>query len=873
MIRWKRWLVALGMSIVAIIGVIVAVSYFFTDFLVDVWWFNSLGYELYFWQRVLYKYAVFSSVFICFFLIFFLNFLIASRFLGSSPTSSKRTAEALKSYQRLLHEFRTGSMWIYTPLSMVLSVVIAFPLYERWESFLLYLFSPGAKITDPVYGKNISFYLFAYPIYRLLQRRLLIAFGILLVAIAILYLVEKRLLSREEKRLPSGARTHLSMIVLLVALIQIWDFILQRYDLLYGRSHMPLFFGAGFIEMNITLPLLWSCVILAAGASLAFVYFMNTHKGFKPLLVLAAAFALTLGLRYASFPLELVEHYIVKPNEATKERPYITDNIQATLSAYDLTNVEVRNFTPTHSLTDLESIPDIETILRNTPVWDRDELDDFYRQLEDLRTYYDFPYVYVDRYTVNGVYQQVNLAARELNWNLIPQRAQSWINRHLSFTHGYGAVMTPAEQSGEEPMVWFLRGIPPRSDYGFQIEQPGIYYGRNSNDGYVIAPNSSGELDYPKGSRNVMTAYNGKGGVPVDSIIKRFVFSLYFKDKNVFFTTKMLPNSKIIFRNKLSERVGLLAPYLILDSDPYLVVTKKKLFWILDAYTVSDQYPYSMYSMSDRGQINYIRNSVKIVVDAYDGTVDFYIWDPHDPIIEAYSRIYPGLFKKASQMPPALREHVRYPKGIFETQMKIYSEYHMTDPEVFYQREDVWQFPKTFAGQKSSEIMPYYLTLNLIKPSRFDFLLLQPMSPIGRDNLRSLALAGCDTPYYGKIIIYNFPKGELVYGPAQIYALINQNPTISQQFTLWDQAGSRVDRGKIIVLPVGKVMLYIQPVYLKASTALKIPELMRLIVSQGQVVTMKRTLEEAYADLVQKIRTQLEQEGKRYAPSLQGPRK
>jgi uncharacterized membrane protein (UPF0182 family) len=314
----------------------------------------------------------------------------------------------------------------------------------------------------------------------------------------------------------------------------------------------------------------------------------------------------------------------------------------------------------------------------------------------------------------------------------------------------------------------------------------------------------------------------------------------------------MLPKSKIIFRNKLSVMLHELVPYLVLDGEPYVVVTKKRLFWIQDAYTVSDQYPYSIPSDTAKGQINYIRNSVKIVIDAYNGTVDFYIWDPKDPIVEAYNRVYPGLFKNASQMPADIKEHVRYPKEIFEIQMQIFSEYHMTDPEVFYQREDVWQFPKTFVGQKSTEIRPYYLTLNLIKPSRFDFLLLQPMSPIGRDNLRSLALVGCDPPYYGKIIIYNFPKGELVYGPSQIYALINQDPTISQQFSLWDQAGSRVDRGKIIVLPVGHVILYIQPVYLKSSTALKIPELMRLIVSQGQVVTMQRTLEDAYADLVKK---------------------
>ena len=353
MIRWKRWLVALGMSIVIVIGVVVAISFFFTDFLVNVWWFNSLGYQLYFWQRLLYKYAVFASVFICFFLIFFINFLVSSRFVGASEASKVRSSDSLRSYQRLIHGFRTCSMWLYTPLSMLLAVVIALPLYEQWEGFLLYLFSSPAKISDPVYGNDISFYLFSFPIYRLLQRRFFIAFAVLLAAVAILYLVEKRLLAAERKRLPSGARLHLSLMVLLVFLLVIWDFILQRYDLLYGTRHMPLFFGPGFVEMNITWPLIWACIIFLSGTALSFVYFMNSRKGLGIFMAIGVMFAVALGLRYASFPLQLVEHYIVKPNEASKERPYIADNIQSTLTGYTLKNVEIRDFVPTHETSEL----------------------------------------------------------------------------------------------------------------------------------------------------------------------------------------------------------------------------------------------------------------------------------------------------------------------------------------------------------------------------------------------------------------------------------------------------------------------------------------------------------------------------------------
>ncbi len=869
MVHWKRWLAATVVSITALAGIVIALSFFFSHFLVDIWWFDSVGYEAYFWQRALYRYAVLGSVSIFFFLIFFLNFWVASRFLGATLPARTPTAASLKSYRRLLRGFRTGSMWIYTPLSIILSVLIALPLYERWEAFLLYLFSPKANVTDPVYGKEIGYYLFAYPIYTLIQHRLLIAFGVLLIGITLLYLVERRILAREEKRLPAGAKAHISILVFLVFLIEIWDFVLQRYGLLYSRSHLPLFFGPGYVEMNITWVLIWICMILLAGAAISLIYLINTRKGIRIFAGFAVVFALGLGAKYSDFLLQTVEKYIVKPNESSTERPYIQNNIKSTLSAYRLDDVEVRDFNPERIPTDI-SIPEIQSILRNTPVWDGELLDDVYKQLQNLRTYYDFPGVDVDRYTVNGLYQQVFLSARELNRDQIPEGARNWINEHLSYTHGYGAVMTPAGQAGDEPMVWFLRGIPPESAYGFKIEQPDIYFGQIAND-YVIAPNGSGEIDYPKGSSNVLTSYSGKGGVPLHSLLKRFVFSVYFKDRNIFFTSKLLPESRIIFRHKLTERIRTLTPYLVLDRDPYLVVTPQKLFWIQDAYTVSDKYPMSMPLATKTGEVSYIRNSVKITMDAYDGSIDFYLFDPQDPIIEAYSRIYPGVFKDASQMPDELKQHVRYPKEIFETQMAIYAKYHQTDPEVFYQQEDIWEFAKTYKGKESSEISPYYLTLDLIEPGRFDFLLLLPMSPSGRDNLRSLTLVGCDRPHYGKIIVYNFPKGELVFGPSQIYALINQDTTISQQFTLWDQAGSEVDRGKMIILPVRKVMLYIQPVYLKSATRLKIPELKRLIVSQGQIVIMETSLEEAYAQLQKRIKAETERMDKRFAPLMQQP--
>ncbi len=866
MAKWQRWLLKSISAIVVVVVLVLVASFVSARYYVEYWWFESLGYASYFLQRNLYQYAVLLSVSAAFFLIFFLNFWVASRYLGTTSQPSTGNASASKSYRELFRMFRTGSMWVYTPISVILAIAVALPIYDRWEAFLLYLFAPATGAADPVFNKDISYYLFSYPIYSLIQRHLLIAFGLLFVSVLGLYMVERTMLARQEARLPRGARLHLSSLILVIFLIEIWDIVLQRYTLLYTADHMPLFHGPGFIEMKLILPLIWVVLLALGGTAISLIYLVNTRKGVKVFGAFLVAFVLATLVRYSGFLPYTLQKYYVKPNEISLERPFIENNIKSTLNAYRLGEVEVRNFNPERIPSDVNG-SNVQSILRNTPVWDGELLDDVYKQLQELRSYYDFPVVDVDRYTVNGVYQQVFLSAREMSKSQIPEGARNWVNEHLTYTHGYGAVMTPAGQGGDEPIVWFLSGIPPESEYGFKIEQPGIYFGQIANS-YVIAPNDAGEIDYPSGETNVMTSYKGKGGVPIHSPFKRLLFSAYFKDKNLIFTGKTNPQSRIIFRQNITERIRTIAPYLTLDRDPYLVTASGKLYWIQDALTSSDRYPLSTPFRTESGEINYIRNSVKIVVDAYDGTVDFYIFDPGDPIIRAYSRIYPGLFKDGARMPEQLRAHVRYPQDLFQIQMAIYSKYHQTDPEVYYQHEDVWQFAKTYQGKEPVEIKPYYLTLDLVQPGRFDFLLLLPMSPSGRDNLRALTLVSCDPPHYGKIIVYNFPKGELVFGPSQIYALTNQDTKVSEQFTLWDQVGSEVARGKMIILPIGKVILYIQPVYLKSATRLKIPELKRLIVSQGQIVVMEASLEEAYSKLQQRIKTEVERTDKRFAPLL-----
>ncbi len=857
--RWVRRLLLVfgGLLLIMLIGV--ALGVLWRDFLINLWWFDSLGYGLYFWQRHLYRYAVFVAVTLGFFGLFFLNFWIASRFLRASKLAGpKKDTTRRRHFRELVWKFRRGSLYLYLPLSLALAILIAMPLFRSWQEFLFYVFGPSSGIADPVYGKDISYYLFSFPIYLLIQSRLVIASIALACGLAIMYWFERRLLAEEGKKLWPGAKWHLSAIILLVFVLEIWGYILQRYELLYRPDHLPRFFGPGFVDMHYVLPLIWLSLISLAGVAVSLIIFIHRRKGAVVICAFGLLFVVfTLG-RHSSAITGLMDRYLVAPNEMSREWKYMDHNIKATLAAYKLLNVETRDFKSQR--TAQVTIPHVQTLLNNVPVWDSEQLQKVYRQLQELRTYYLFNQVSVGRYMVEGDVKQVFLAARELDYRRLPGQGRNWINQHLSYTHGYGAVMTPASQMGGAPMTWFLSDVPPHSDYGFTIEQPGIYYGLG-NYHYVIAPNSAREINYPEGNDNVLADYGGKGGVSLSSYWHKMMFAFYFSDRNILFTTKTKAESRILFRRNLLERIQAVTPYLMLDRSPYLVVTPKRLFWIQDAYTRSLWYPYAMPCALHNEQLNYLRNSVKIVMDAYDGSLDFYISDPEDPIIEAYSRMYPGVFKPLSKMPADLRPHIRYPQDLFETQMNIYAKYHQTDPGVFYQEEDIWEVANTPGVQEDLSKTAHYATLDLIQPDHLDFLLLMPMLPLHRNNLRALTVVGCDGDNYGRIVIYNFPKGESIFGPAQMDALINQDTDIAKDFTLWDQSGSNVVRGHMIVLPVGNAVFYIQPIYLEA-TSMKIPELQRVIMARGQEVVMATSLEEAYARLTRMDATTNADEGR-----------
>lgn len=848
-VKWSKFTIAAILTLLAVL--VVALGVFGLDKLVSIWWYHELGYEFYFWQRMLYSGTVFGVVTLVFAVFFFFNLRIASRVLSASGGSADPSQGDHSFYAKAYHWFRAGSLTLSIPLALGLAILIAIPLFRHWEMFLFYVFGPVAGVNDPVFGKDISYYLFSFPIYRMIQARLLLGFIILFLGLSLLYWIESRLLARRNRHLPAAAKWHLSLVLLVTFLIESWDFILQRNELVYKASYAPLFFGPGFVDLKLTVPLIWLQLFFWSAAVLCLALAIHYSKGFKIFAGLLLGFLVVLGARHAAFLPEAVKKYIVKPNEFTREAPFIAKNIQATLQAYHLENVTVRDFSP-EDLPSHYNDPQIQKVLRNIPLWEAQTLKPVLQQLQELRPYYTFSTVTVDRYTVENKYSQVFVAPRELDYQNLPGEAHNWINRHLMYTHGYAAAMTPANQRGGSPVQWFMQGIPIHSDYGLSVQQPGIYYGLRSEP-YAIAPNSTGEMDHPKGNDNAMIDYQGRGGVPVSTLARKLVFAWQFKDRNLLLTTRMSDRSRILFRRNIVERIQTLTPFLMLDQTPYMVTTARGIFWIQDAYTTSNWYPAAAPAEKNGKRFNYIRNSVKIVVDAYNGSVDYYIFDSEDPIVRGYSRIYPGLFKNKNEMPADIRRHVRYPRDLYDIQMQIYAKYHQTDPKVFYQEEDLWTYAEEIDQGKAKPMKPRYLTLNLFQPDRLDFLLLVPMIPQGRQNLRAIAVAGCDGPNYGKLLVYEFPKGELVLSPTQTFAIINEEPKIAQQFTLWDQAGSQVIRGRVTILPIGHSIFYIQPIYLKSSSRLQIPELQRIIVSEGQLAVMEASLDEAYKKLWQRL--------------------
>jgi uncharacterized membrane protein (UPF0182 family) len=541
----------------------------------------------------------------------------------------------------------------------------------------------------------------------------------------------------------------------------------------------------------------------------------------------------------ALFP-ALVQRFQVQPNELARERPYIEYNIQFTREAFALGRVEEQSFAA-EKMPSPQDIAQNEVTISNIRLWDHRPLKDTYNQIQSIRLYYDFHDVDVDRYNIDGEYRQVMLSARELSVEKLAGEAQTWVNRQLQFTHGYGVALSPVNEITTEGLpVLLVKDIPPVGN--FNIEQPQIYFGEKTNH-YVIVNTNTQEFDYPMGEKNVYGHYQGKDGVNLDSFIRRLVYAWQFGDLNILISGELTPESRVLYYRNIRERVNHLAPFLKLDSDPYLVVMDGGLFWIQDAYTVSDRYPYSQ---PIGGGLNYIRNSVKAVINAYDGSVTFYVADPEDAIIRTYQTIFPKLFVPAEQMPDSLRVHLRYPEDMFNIQASVYQSYHMRDARVFYNKEDLWAMPREVYAGEEQLMEPYYVIMRLPGEEKEEFLLMLPFTPMNKNNTIGWLAARCDGENYGKLLAYHFPKERLVYGPSQIENRIQQDTVITEQLALWSRGGSRVIRGNLLLIPLGKSNLYVEPVFLQAEAG-GLPELKRVIVVAGEQIAMEPTLKESIA--------------------------
>ncbi len=816
----------------------------------DWWWFDEVGFT-----GVLLK-GFISQVILGLVVtalsagFLLLNFLLSTR--GRTPWLLKIPAQLIG--QPLLLE---GSLIrkLGVVVCFVVAVVIGLAATSNWQDVLKFLNASPFGYNDPIFGKDIGFYLFSLPVLgfvlglaKTLIILALISSGLLYALRGLINLgVLANRLGLSELEISGsgetnrGARTHLGILVAVFIATLALSSYLSLFNLLVGQSGSV--FGAAFTDINVMVPLLRASVIVYALSALLSVFWAVSGK-VSPLLG-AVSLSVLVGAGSAFLP-PVFQKLVVAPNELVKETPFIKNNIEATRKAFALDKIEEREIAADKPLT-ASSIAANNLTVKNVRLWDRAPLLSTFSQIQEIRTYYEFASVDNDRYLLNGEPRQIMLSLRELASGSLPNR--SFINERLAFTHGYGLAAGPVNEVTAEGLpVLFVKDLPPKTELPeLAVSRPEIYFGELSND-YVFVKTKAKEFDYPRGEENVYSTYGGKAGVEINSPIKRLLYALRFGSLKMFLSNDVTAESRVLYYRNVVERVKKIAPFLAFDRDPYAIVADGNIYWILDAYTLSNRYPYSQPLPFDGGTVNYIRNSVKVVVDAYNGSVDFYLADAQDPIIKTYARIFPGVFKPLSEMPQSLVAHLRYPEDIFNLQTAVYTVYHMDDPQIFYNKEDQWEVPSFSPEDNKPEsgsvpvVTPRHMVMKLPGEKKEEYILMLPFTPRAKDNLSAWMVARNDGENYGRLVVYRFPKDKLVFGPKQIIGRINQEAEISQQISLWDQGGSQVIQGPLLVIPIEESILYVRPLYLKADTG-KIPELKRVIVAYENKIAMEETLE------------------------------
>ncbi|MFQ4138355.1 UPF0182 family protein [Nodosilinea sp. PGN35] len=790
-------------------------------------------------------------------------------------------------------------------------------LAKQWPAVLLALDPVPYDQTEPIFNRDIAFYIFQLPVLHLLEFWVIGGLFFTLVSVYLVYLLGDNTLSQGRFYGFSPAQQqHLYTLAGLLFLTTSLSHWLGRYDVLYSREGVV--YGAGYTHVNVVLPAHWLLCLVTLGLGLVFLgrgllwapTYVNPMRkspqaraaraslgwwaglGRTSLLVKGICGYLVLTLLGLVLVPMAVQRLVVQPNELQRERPYIANSIELTRTAFDLEAIESEPFDPSGDLT-AEDLEQNDLTLENIRLWDPRPLLDSNRQLQQIRLYYEFKDADFDRYSIlnqerRSERRQVMISARELNYERVPEIAKTWVNEHLVYTHGYGFTMSPVNTAGPDGLpTYFVSGIDniPSSEevrQSIPIGEPRLYFGELT-DTYIMTNTQVLELDYPSGNENIYTTYMGRGGIRLDSLWRRLLFARYLLDWRMLFTEDFTVDTRLLFRRNIADRVQAIAPFLRFDTDPYLVTANigdassrwgtgpahgsrppadvdvdafrdrdpgfifenfnaqsndSYLYWIIDAYTVSGRHPYSDPGDND---FNYIRNSVKVVIDAYNGAISFFVSEPNDPIIQTWTRLLPNMFETLEAMPSTLRDHIRYPQDLFSVQANSLMTYHMTDPQVFYNREDQWRAPSEIYASESQQVEPYYLIMKLPQEETEEFVLLRLFTPAQRNNLIAWLAARSDGDRYGLRLLYRFPKQELVFGPEQIEARINQDPEISQRISLWDTQGSRAQQGNLLVIPIEQSLLYVEPLYLVAEQN-QLPTLARVIMVYQNRIAMAPTL-------------------------------
>ena len=815
--------------VLAIVGSIFLTG---TNFYLDLLWFRDLDAGQVFWTQYLTLWGMRIGAFLFIFFVLFINLLFTRRYIISFPNLALRERLMASGMMQLLTPRRL--VFYFLAASALLAYVLSGYAGNYWMELLRYLNHVPFNLSDPVFGTDISFYVFKLPFYRFIYSFLMMTLVVSLIIVGAIYITLTPPSQGKKSWIlpPNRGVSHLSVLLALIFGLKVWDYHLKQFELVL--SEFGIVYGAGYADIHANYPVLVILMYLALVIALVFVanIFLRRFRLFiYGILVLTGVSMLGGGAYPAA-----VQSFVVEPSEFTYEREYLEHNIAYTRKAYGVGEFATRHYDPSAKLTwdDLHENPGT---INNVRLWDYRPLLTTFNELQAIRLYYRFHDVDIDRYMIDGNYRQVMIAARELDKSRLAAQAQTWVNMQLQWTHGYGVTMSPVNEVTNEGLPrYFLGDIPPTGS--INLDNPAIYFGELTND-YVIVNTDTPEFHYATaGDLNEFTFYDGEAGVELHSFLRRALFALKFGEYRILVSNELSNDSKFLFDRNIHDRVRKLAPFLRYDSDPYIVVNDGRLFWIQDAYTVTSNYPYS----APYGNINYIRNSVKVVIDAYNGSVRYYIIDPDDPLVQTYAGIFPELFSPIEEMPAGLMAHLRYPEDLFNIQAQMLTLYHIIDPNAFYTREDLWAIPLEQSFGQEQKMEPYYTILQLPGYSEPEYVLILPFTPDQRNNMIAWMVARCDQPNYGDVEIFLFPKERVILGPNQIENRIDQSTEISEQFTLWGQAGSRVIRGNLLVLPINNALLYVEPIFLEAEGG-GLPELARVIVVFGETVIMEDTLE------------------------------